>query len=182
MTRPMTATVPTIRRLTEADVEIWRAIRLEALRGSPDAFGQTVEHAERQPVESYRATVAGAFPPFAAFDGAAAVGTAGFYIMGGEKMAHRGVLWGMYVTASHRGCGLGRRLIGAVIDHARGRVEQIHLNVVTSNAAAYALYRRAGFEAYGIEPKALRYKGRDYDETMMVRHLERNDEIDATRF
>ena len=83
-------------------------------------------------------------------------------------MSHRGVLWGMYVSPTHRGQGIGRKLIGAVIDHARGRVEQIHLHVVTTNAPAYDLYRSMGFVTYGVEPRALRYAGRDYDEAMMV--------------
>ena len=30
------------------------------------------------------------------------------------------------------------------------------------------LYRSVGFVAYGIEPRALRHAGRDYDEAMMV--------------
>jgi ribosomal protein S18 acetylase RimI-like enzyme len=47
-------------------------------------------------------------------------------------------------------------------------VEQIHLQVVTTNTAAYNLYRSMGFVAYGIEPRALRHAGRDYDEAMMV--------------
>jgi ribosomal protein S18 acetylase RimI-like enzyme len=51
-------------------------------------------------------------------------------------------------------------------------VEQIHLHVVTTNTAAYNLYRSMGFVAYGIEPRALRYEGRDYDTAMMVRVLD----------
>jgi ribosomal protein S18 acetylase RimI-like enzyme len=164
----MTSDRVDIRPFTADDAMTWRAIRLEALANAPFAFGQTLEHAEKQAIDDYRTTVSGPFPPFAAFDGATAVGTAGFYILGGPKMSHRGVLWGMYVSPTHRGQGIGRRLIGSVIDHARGRVEQIHLQVVTTNTAAYDLYRSMGFVAYGVEPRALRHAGRDYDEAMMV--------------
>lgn len=115
-----------------------------------------------------RKTVSGPIPPFAAFDGSTAIGTTGFYVLGGPKVSHRGVIWGMYVSPEHRRQGIGRKLIGSVIDHARGRVEQIHLYVVTTNIAAYDLYRSMGFVAYGVEPRALRYAGRDYDEAMMV--------------
>lgn len=161
-----------VRPFTVGDAAIWRAIRLEALREAPDAFGQTLEHGEKQPLEEYQQTVAGPFPPFAAFDGATAIGTAGFYVLDGPKMSHRGELWGMYVSQSHRGQGIGRMLTASIIEHAQGRVEQIHLQVVTTNTAAYNLYRSMGFVAYGIEPRALRYEGRDYDAAMMVRVLD----------
>lgn len=157
-----------IRAFAADDAATWRTIRLEALANAPEAFGQALEHAERQPIDDFRQTVSGPFPPFAAFDGAKAVGTAGFYILGGPKMSHRGVLWGMYVSPTHRRQGIGRKLIASVISRARERVEQIHLHVVTTNTAAYNLYRSMGFVAYGIEPRALRHAGRDYDEAMMV--------------
>ena len=51
-------------------------------------------------------------------------------------------------------------------------MEQMHLHVVTTNTAAYDLYRSMGFVAYGIEPRALRHAGRDYDEAMMVRLID----------
>ena len=162
-----------IRRLGPADAAIWRAIRLEALKAAPEAFGQSYEHAAAQPIEHFQRGVSGTHPIFAAFAGASAVGTAGFYVMDGPKVAHRGMLWGMYVAPSHRGTGLARRLIETVIQYAEAQVEQIHLHVVTVNATAYSLYRKMGFVPYGIEPRALRYDGRDYDETLMVRMLDR---------
>lgn len=160
------------RRFNADEAAAWQKIRLEALANAPEAFGQTLEHAQKQPIDDFRETVSGAFPPFAAFDGDKAVATAGFHILGGPKMSHRGVLWGMYVSPAYRSQGIGRKLIGSIIDSARGRVEQIHLNVVTTNTAAYNLYRSMGFTAYGIEPRALRYGGRDYDEALMVRMIE----------
>ena len=164
----MTPTQINIRPFTADEAMTWRTIRLEALANAPGAFGEALEDAEGQTIDDYRKTVAGPFPPFAAFDGVTAIGTAGFYILGGPKMSHRGVLWGMYVSPTHRGQGVGRKLIGSIIDHARGRVEQIHLHVVTTNTVAYHLYRSMGFVPYGVEPRALRHAGRDYDEAMMV--------------
>lgn len=168
----MTPSQVNIRPFAADDALIWREIRLEALANAPEAFGQTLEHAEEQAIDDYRQTVSGPFPPFAAFDGTKAVGTAGFYILDGPKMCHRGVLWGMYVSPTHRRQGIGRKLIGSILDHARGRVEQIHLHVVTTNTAACDLYGSMGFVTYGIEPRALRHAGRDYDEAMMVRLID----------
>ena len=164
----MTSAQIHIRPFAADEAMTWRTIRLEALANAPAAFGQALEDAERQTIDDHRKIVSGPFPPFAAFEGATAIGTAGFYILGGSKMSHRGVLWGMYVSPAHRGQGIGRKLIGSVIDYARGRVDQIHLNVVATNTAAYHLYRSMGFAPYGVEPRALRHAGRDYDEAMMV--------------
>ena len=166
-----------IRQFRADEAEAWRDIRLTALEENPEAFGQTWEHAVAQPIEQFRQTVAGEFPPFAAFAGDVPVGTAGFYVMSGPKLSHRGQLWGMYVAPAQRRTGLGASLIEAVIAHARDEtpVEQIHLHVVTTNTAAYGLYRKMRFEAYGIEPRALCHQGRYYDETLMVRHLTRGD-------
>jgi ribosomal protein S18 acetylase RimI-like enzyme len=157
-----------VRRFTSTEAGIWRSIRIDALRDAPEAFGQTAEHAEQQPLSDFESTVSGPFPPFAAFDGDKVIGTAGFYILGGPKMSHRGVLWGMYVPPAHRRRGVGRKLVTAIIDHACGLVDQIHLHVVTANAAAYGFYRSMGFVTYGVEPRALRHDGRDYDEAMMA--------------
>jgi ribosomal protein S18 acetylase RimI-like enzyme len=156
-----------IRQFAADEAMAWRTIRLEALANAPLAFGQSLEDAEKLTIDDYRKTVSGPFPPFAAFDSATAIGTAGFYILEGPKVSHRGVLWGMYVSPTHRGQGIGRKLITSVIDHARGRVEQIHLQVLSANITAYDLYRSMGFVPYGVEPHALRYAGRNYDEVMM---------------
>jgi ribosomal protein S18 acetylase RimI-like enzyme len=157
-----------VRRFAPTEAGVWRSIRIDALRDAPEAFGQTLEHAEQQPLSDFESTVSGSFPPFAAFDDGKVVGTAGFYILGGPKMSHRGVLWGMYVASAHRRRGVGRKLVAAIIDHARELVDQVHLHVVTTNAAAYGFYRSMGFVTYGVEPRALRHDGRDYDEAMMV--------------
>jgi ribosomal protein S18 acetylase RimI-like enzyme len=161
----------TVRRLTAGDAEIWRAIRLQALQDAPEAFGQTYEHAVAQPLETFAKTVGSASPVMAAFADGKAIGTAGIYTIDGPKTAHRGMLWGMYVAPEFRGQRVGDRLVEAAIGAVGPEIGQVHLRVVTENVAAYKLYRRLGFVAYGIEPRALSYKGRFYDETMMVRML-----------
>jgi ribosomal protein S18 acetylase RimI-like enzyme len=162
-------THPTIRRLGPSDAAQWREIRLAALHSAPEAFGQTLEHASSQSFEHFERAVSGAHPIFAADIGGVLVGSAGFYVMDGSKVSHRGVLWGMFVAPEHRKAGIGKALIEAVINYARGRVDQVHLNVVADNTGAYRLYRRMGFQAYGVEPRALRFNGNDYDEILMVR-------------
>ena len=90
----------------------------------------------------------------------------------GTKQAHKALLWSMYVRATARNAGLGKRLVGAVLDHARGRVEQVQLSVVSENESARRLYAMLGFVEYGYEKRALRQDGRYYDEVLMVKFLD----------
>jgi ribosomal protein S18 acetylase RimI-like enzyme len=52
---------------------------------------------------------------------------------------------GTGVVPAHRGTGLGRRLVEAVIAHVRGSARSYWLEVIESNEPAVALYRAAGF-------------------------------------
>ncbi|HKB49055.1 MAG TPA: GNAT family N-acetyltransferase, partial [Ktedonobacterales bacterium] len=99
------------------------------------------------------------------------VGMVGFKRESGAKNRHRGYIWGMYTAPEARGQGIGRALIEAALAHARTLpgLEQVNLSVVTSNAAARALYRSLGFEVYGLERRALKLPNGTYlDEEHMV--------------
>ena len=48
---------------------------------------------------------------------------------------------------------------------------QIHLSVVSENAAARQLYLSAGFRVYGLDPRALKVENRYLDEDLMVRDV-----------
>ena len=97
---------------------------------------------------------------------------AGFAAQESSKRAHKALLWGMYVRAADRNAGLGKRLVAAVLDHARGRVEMVQLTVVSENEAARRLYHAMGFVEYGYEKRALKQGGRYYDDVLMVNFLD----------
>jgi ribosomal protein S18 acetylase RimI-like enzyme len=90
------------------------------------------------------------------------------------KLHHKAELWGMYVRASHRRAGLGRRLVEAAIQFAREQdgVRQVHLAVTERAVAAAALYESLGFVTWGIEPAGLRVDGVDLAERHMVLRLD----------
>jgi RimJ/RimL family protein N-acetyltransferase len=162
----MTASVE-LRQLTPQDAALYHDIRLEALADAPDAFSSTLESEQTQPLESFAARLAGAHV-VGAFDGPSLAGVAGFYIQPGPKHAHKGMLWGMYVRPAHRGAGIGRVLVEAVIAHARQRVELLQLFVVSNNAAARRLYASLGFVEYGLERHATKYRGQYHDDVLMA--------------
>ena len=109
---------------------------------------------------------------FGAFAGADLVGVAGFFVKQGDKQAHKGMLWGMYVRPDARRAGIGRRLVEAVADLARRHVELLQLTVVRGNEPARRLYAKLGFVKYGIEKQRVRSRKDDYrDEVLMAKPL-----------
>jgi RimJ/RimL family protein N-acetyltransferase len=160
-----------IRRLQASDSAVYRDIRLEALKRNPEAFGSTFEMENAQPLSWFEAAV-GRADIFGAFLDGTLAGIAGYFAQQRSKQAHKALLWGMYVRAAARNAGLGKRLVAAVLDHARGRVEMVQLTVVSENEAARRLYRALGFVEYGYETRALKQDGRYYDEVLMVKFLD----------
>jgi ribosomal protein S18 acetylase RimI-like enzyme len=91
----------------------------------------------------------------------------------GPKVRHKGRVWGVYVTASNRGKGLGRDLMREILERV-ARIEgldQIHLSVTETQAVALKLYRSLGFETFGREPRALKIGDRMMDEDYMILRL-----------
>lgn len=112
------------------------------------------------------------WPMFAAMDGNDLVGWADITPVGVPESVHRGVL-GMGILAGHRGAGTGRRLLDACLDHApRSGISKVELTVFTSNTAAIALYRRAGFTDIGVSRDYRRLDGVTYDALMMEKFLD----------
>jgi len=162
-----------IRRLTQADAADairYRDIRLEALTANPEAFASSFEFENAQPLSWFSerldsSTVLGVFRD------QELIAIATFAIQRGQKMAHKGVIWGMYVRPNARRAGIGRRLVEAILDLARQRVELIQLTVVRDNEQARHLYASLGFQEYGIERNALKQDGRYYDEVLLAKEL-----------
>ncbi|WP_112311770.1 ribosomal protein S18-alanine N-acetyltransferase [Pseudogemmobacter bohemicus] len=74
--------------------------------------------------------------------------TAGFLI--GSALLGEAELLTLAVDPGHRRQGIGARLIAGFLDEASARgAERIFLEVAADNAAAIALYRRAGFTDAG---------------------------------
>jgi RimJ/RimL family protein N-acetyltransferase len=171
LTRPP----PTIRRLHPAEAGAFVAFRRAYLAAEPLSFASSPdsdflgspEEVRRQLTRDDGSTILGAFD-----DGL--VGTSGIYREGRPKASHKMFIWGVYVLPSHRGGGLGRRLLDACLDHARSvaGVEIVHLGVTDAASAARRVYEGAGFRLWGSEPDALRHEGRSVAEHHYVLSLD----------
>jgi ribosomal protein S18 acetylase RimI-like enzyme len=160
-----------VRRLTSGDAVLYRALRLEALRNNPEAFGSTHDAENAKPIGWFAERLERS-AVFGAFRDSALVGLAGFQVQDGPKVAHKGRLWGMYVRPDARKSRVGTKLVEAVIAHGRQFVELMQLTVVSENKPARALYESLGFSQYGLEKNALKQGGRYFDELLMVKRLQ----------
>ncbi len=154
------------RVLTTRDVEAYRTLRLEALTLEPTAFASSAEDFEKESGTSIAKRLqAEEFGNFTlgAFDKEKLVGIATFFVEPKVKTAHKGHVFGMYVTPEARGKGVAKLLLQALIERAKTypNVKKLNLSVMTTQQAAKKLYTSLGFEVYGLERKALKL-GEDY--------------------
>lgn len=98
------------------------------------------------------------------------VGSAGVSaVRSRRKVAHR-ARFGISVLKDYWGMGIGRILMEASIDCARrAGYTQLELEVVADNERAVSLYRRAGFEEYGRNPRGYHSTAAGYQELVHMR-------------
>lgn len=162
-----------LRRLTAdaAAAAALRALRLEAFTLHPREFRSTPAEEAAVALAELETVLADNLV-LGLFDGETLVGTAGLALNPSAKLAHVGEIRGLYVRAAHRGRGGAERLLRALIDEARGKVETLHLIVSDGAGPALRLYTRLGFSPQAFEPRALKLADGAYvDEITMVRRL-----------
>jgi ribosomal protein S18 acetylase RimI-like enzyme len=164
-----------VRRLTHADLPAFRTVRLTALRQHPEAYGSSYEEEEPLELAGFARFVA-ADPPggvLGGFGGEDLVGTVGLVVQPRLKQRHKGLVVGVYVDPAHRGSGLARHLMEAIIAAARDAdLALLQLAVTVGNEPARRLYSRLGFQTYGLERRALRVGDRWYDDELMALDLD----------
>jgi ribosomal protein S18 acetylase RimI-like enzyme len=165
-----------IRRLTKHDAGAYRALRLRGLREHPDAFTSSFEEENLKPlaVTATRIASDSGDAVWGAFAGDVLVGVVGLGREARAKNRHKAVVFGMYVAPEHGGRGAGRALLAHLIAEARRQpgVEQLVLTVTDTNADARALYEKAGFHSFGIEPRAIRVGDTYYGKNHMILFLD----------
>ncbi len=159
-----------IKKLRPEDFEIWKSVRLEALKNSPESFASSYEEESSGSDSDFKKNLIQS-DVFGVFIGYSLVACAGFYSLNSLKTKHRGVIWGLYTQLEYRGQGIASALIQTIIHHARSRVIQLHLTCVTSNLAAVAFYQKQGFSIYGREDRSLKVAETFFDEYLMILDL-----------
>jgi len=161
-----------VRLLTTEDASEWIRLRLEALEVDPQAFSASLDEYRSLSLDEVKKRLWSNPDAFVvgAFDDEKMSGMAGFYRDRGPKTRQKGRIWGVYVSSSQRGRGLGRQMMIALLDRAAEipQVEQVLLSVTSSQTAALSLYRSLGFQIFGTEPRALNISGHFVGEHCLV--------------
>lgn len=142
-----------IKVLTPEDWALYKSVRLESLKDSPDSFGAIYEQESALSDSDWQARLdlnargLVAFP-LVAEQGGRAVGLAWGVIHAPEvETAH---IYQMWVSPAARGKGIAKALLGEIKTWAIDKeCDCLALDVTTSNEAAVCLYRSSGFMAMG---------------------------------
>ena len=111
-----------------------------------------------------------------AFVGGRLVGVGNFRpVHPGDRARHRAGI-GISILKSHWGMGIGTAMMQAMIEAAKTTaLEQLELDVVSTNVSAIHLYQKCGFVEYGRHPRMMKYRDGTYADTvLMMLELRRN--------
>lgn len=154
-----------------------RELRLQALKENPEAFARTYEEDAALPEAQWQQWLLDAQEGkrslllFAENENKKLVGMVGAILGQGLKLEHTAKVVAMYVDPTHRGLGIGRQLMEALLNKlaTNTHIVQVSLTVNTQAQAAFNLYESLGFKKVGIIERALKHAGKFYDEWLMVK-------------
>lgn len=170
-----------IRALQPADLPAYKALRDAMLAAYPLAYTSDFEEELFRPFESYRSRLGDGAADSSHFTLGA---LAGGQLVGAlscerdlhAKVRHIGHLTAMMVLPAFQHRAIGRALMRACIEQARGTGELtlLTLSVTSTNDAARRLYMDLGFKPYGRLEGAVRWNGRyhakDYLHLWLTQH------------
>jgi ribosomal protein S18 acetylase RimI-like enzyme len=160
------------RSLAPEDASPFHALRLRGLQECPEAFASSYDE-EKDIAIAERATRLApkeGSAMFGAFEQSVLVGLAGLQRESMAMLSHKAFLWGVYVAPEARRKSVGEHLIRFALEFAGKTlgVRSVNLGVNTENKAALSLYKKLGFQQYGLEREFLFVHGRYHDEYQMV--------------
>ena len=92
------------------------------------------------------------------------------------RSAHRATI-GIAIYQKYTHQGFGEAMLEALFEIAtQAQLEQLELNVVSSNKPAISLYTKLGFKQYGCLPHQMKYRDGGYaDDYVMIKFIKGND-------
>jgi ribosomal protein S18 acetylase RimI-like enzyme len=157
-----------VRRLSSADLADFMALRTRGLTEDAARFRVTAQDDVNLCTQYWRNRLDTDFV-FGVFQGERLLGIGGLTRFVGEKLRHKGLIWGMYIAPDGRGTQASDLLMGALLGAAKGHVSVVQLTLMADNARARAYYERYGFAVYAIEPQSVMTPEGPGDEALMWR-------------
>jgi ribosomal protein S18 acetylase RimI-like enzyme len=164
-----------IYKLTTSDWEIYKELRLDALKENTESFGDSFEESVRHHDDEWKKELENPKSYIlVARDYGKVFGMVAGYQEDNLKMRHMAYVWGVYVRHAQRRQGIGRKLMEALISEfsSNKEIEKIDLNVNTSQLPAVRLYEKLGFAIAGTLHKELKVDGKYFDEHVMEKFLQ----------
>lgn len=159
-----------IKILTVNEARDFKAIRLSALKKSPEMFGSTYEAEVDRPLVFFENCLSSS-TVFGAYHHNQIIGLATLIQETGTKFSHKATLSSVFIEPEFQQKGVASRLLSGVIEHSKHHVEQILLTVADDNEPAILLYKKFGFQTYGVDIKAMKDNGKYIDEALMKRFI-----------
>ena len=135
----------------------FRTIRLSALEKSPEMFGSTYIAEIEKPLDFFKDCLSNS-TVFGAYQKNKIIGLATLTQENGIKFSHKASLSSVFIEPEFQ-------------KNSEKHVEQILLTVADDNKPAIHLYKKFGFETYGIETQAMKDNGQYTNEVLMKRFM-----------
>lgn len=160
-----------IRRLSSEHINEFMAMRAHALTREPERF-RVSAHDDAQMGLPYWENRLNTDRVYGVYDQEILIGVGGLSRFVGEKLRHKGLIWGMYIAESARGTNASNLLMTALIDGGKGYVTHLQLTLMADNSRAQKYYERHGFMIYAREPGSVMTPTGPADEALMWRLVE----------
>ena len=148
--KPETGVEVVVRRLRSEDVDLLRRVRLAALEDSPNAFGETLEHARTSNWPA-RAVDGADLHDRAVFVAIAGADPIGMVFVKCNSPPEPAFLGGMWVNPEFRRRGIGRSLVQQSLNFIRSAGQtEISLWVTRGHDDVHTFYRALGFRDTGV--------------------------------
>ncbi|MCY1128582.1 GNAT family N-acetyltransferase [Frigidibacter sp. RF13] len=132
-----------LRRLGPADSDLWRDIRLEALKRAPEQFSSSFADWAERPLADFAGRLESA-SVWAVIEAGRAVAVAA--LTPDDEARALGWVESVYVRPEARGRGLAQAVVARIERAGRERgYQELRLEVRAANPAARGLYARMGF-------------------------------------
>lgn len=160
-----------IKVLEKKDADVYKKLRLEALKLSPEAFASSYEEEKEFTIETFGNRLSNSSSyTLGAFENGKLLGVVTLQLEQKAKLKHRITIFAVYVAVGNRGHGVAKKLLKEAITRSKqiNGIEAIYLTVGAANQPAKNLYKSLGFATYGIDKKALKIGNTYFDEELMV--------------